>query len=205
MTQAKGREKAQRKVQTTPDRALHNAFQDYMAERPWIPLKDHHVLVLKHPADGSPLYAIAMGDGGQEYGISLYIGEDGFHDMAGIITGHHEHNARAPLLGAMAKYPPHHPLGQHPVMVCHRVNPAGTTAGFITNILVNQLPKVTISDKEALAHAFNAATDLARTAANPESPVKPRHDRRSLHMITATLKDSHWHYELEVGRLQFQE
>ena len=209
MTQPKAprqaRGKTRGKVRTTPHRALNDAFRDYMAERPWIPLKDHHVLVLTHPTNGSQMYAIAMGDGGQEYGISLYTGEDGFHDMAGIITGHHQHNARSPLLGAMAKYPPHHPLGQPPVMVCHRVNPASTAAGFITNILVNQLPKVTVSDKEALAHAFNAATDLARTAANPDSPVKPRYDRRSLHMITATLKDGNWRYEMEAGSLQFQE
>ena len=211
----------QRKVRTTPDRNLQNAFQDYMTERPWVPLKDHHVLALTHPADGTPFYVIAMGDAGQEYGISLHMGENGFQDMgengfqdmgengfqdmAAIVTGHQENNALAPMIAAMAEYPPDQPLGQHPVIVYYRVDPAHSMAASITNIFVNTLPKVTISDKIALAHAFHAATNLARTAGNPESPVKPRNHPSSLHMITATLKGDNWHYELETGGLQIRD
>ena len=191
-----------RRVQTTPDRNLQNAFQDYMTERPWVPLKDHNVLALTHPADGTPFYAIAMGDAGQEYGISLHMGENGFQDMDAIVTGHQEHNALAPMIAAMAEYPPDQPLGQHPVIVYYRVDPAHSMAASITNMLVNTLPKVTISDKMAPAHAFHAATNPARTAGNPESPVKPRNHRSSLHIITATLKGDNWHYDLETGGLQ---
>ena len=189
------------KLRTSPHTKLREAFEDYIAAKPWLHLKDYHALALTDPADQTPFYAVAMGDGGQQYGVSLYMGEDAFQDLAAILTGQRDHNTLAPMLGAMTDSP----LDPKPVMFSHRVNPTPTMAAYLTRTLLPPLLKVSTSDKIALTHAFRAATDLARTAGTPDSPVKPREGPTSLHIITASLEDTDWHYKLETGVIRFKE
>ena len=186
------------KTSTNPDFRLKRAFESYMTARSWLPLQDHHVLILLHPDDGSPFHAIAMGNGGQEFGISLNMGHDGLKDLAAIMAGIDDQSSLAPSLAAMAEYPPDHPMGRKPKMICHRIEPAATTAAFLIQATLGPIPKVTLSDKKALAHALEAATDLAQTAGKIGSPVRPRTDNSEVHMVTTTLDQDGWHHRMEV-------
>ena len=186
------------KTPTNPDFLLKRAFEKFMAAKPWVLLRDHHILILSHPDDGSPFYAVAMGDGGQEFGISLNMGDDGLKDLAAIMAGVDDQSSLAPSLAAMAEYPPDHPMGRRPRVICHRIEPAATTPAFLIQATLGTPPRVTVSDKKALAHALDAATDLARTAGKIDSPVRPRTDNSKVHMVTTTLHQDGWHHRMEV-------
>ncbi len=58
----------------TPDllRGFYAAAADYYRAAPWVPLANIHVLALRHPAERSARFVVVMGNGGVEYGLSVY-------------------------------------------------------------------------------------------------------------------------------------
>ena len=104
-----------------------------------------------------------------------------------------------PIPGRHVRVPAEPPLGRKPKLVCHRLEPAATTAAFLRQIILEPPPKLTMSDKRALAHALDATTNLAQTAGQPDSPVRPRTDGTQIHMVTTTLDQDGWHHHMEIN------
>ena len=55
---------------------LHTAFREYCAAEPWLRLEDT-VVALEHPVREERGYCVAMGTSGLEFGLAVYIGDEG--------------------------------------------------------------------------------------------------------------------------------
>ena len=164
----------------------------YVAVRPWVALRDHHVLKLEHPADGSSMYAIAMGDGGQEFGVSVHLGPYSANDLAG------DDQIISPRVAMMTEFHPDGPNRDAPGMVHHRIEPARSMVRATLTIMLGLQSEVSNVNRRALIHTLQAATDLARTTHNPGSVVRDRDNPTQIHLVTSTLNDRSWHHSMEV-------
>jgi hypothetical protein len=63
---------SKRKVTPIIVSGLFSAAAEFYRQDPWIKLSNHDVLAIKLPTDRNFTYAIVMGQGGVEYGLSIY-------------------------------------------------------------------------------------------------------------------------------------
>ena len=188
-----------RKFKGTTTNDLKQALQAYVAARPWAALRDHHVLKLEHPADGTTMYAIAMGDGDQEFGVSVHLGPDAASDIAGELAG--QARILSPRLAIMTEFHPDGPNQDALGMIHHRVEPAPSMAAASMAMMLKPQSKLSQHDSQALLHALQAAIDLARAAKKPGSPVRHREDGTQFHLITSRLENGIWSHTMEVMAL----
>ena len=68
-------------------RDLHEAFKDYCQAKPWQWLDNDDLVVIEHPSKEYKGYCIVMGSGGIEYGLAVYIGDEGLAGYLSLMTG----------------------------------------------------------------------------------------------------------------------
>lgn len=68
-------------------RDLHEAFKEYCKARPWQWLADDDLVVIEHPSMGYKGYCAAMGNAGIEYGLAVYLGDEGLASYLSLMTG----------------------------------------------------------------------------------------------------------------------
>ena len=72
---------------TSEWRDLHESFREYCRAEPWQWFNDRDVLAVEHPSRGYTGYCVVMGSGGMEYGLAVYIGDDGLASYLAFMTG----------------------------------------------------------------------------------------------------------------------
>ena len=68
-------------------RDLHEAFKDYCQAKPWEWLENDDLVVMEHPSGEYKGYCAAMGAAGMEYGLAVYIGDEGLASYLSLMTG----------------------------------------------------------------------------------------------------------------------
>ena len=68
-------------------RDLHEAFKDYCQAKPWQWLDDIDLVAIEHPSGEYKGYCAAMGSGGMEYGLAVYVGDEGLAGYLALMTG----------------------------------------------------------------------------------------------------------------------
>ena len=66
---------------------LYGAFRDYCQATPWEGLDDTNVLAIEHPEDQYRGYCVVMGGSGLEYGLAVFIGEEGLAAYWALTAG----------------------------------------------------------------------------------------------------------------------
>ena len=65
---------------------LHKAFLDYCAATPWQWLGDADVVAVENPSGEYKGYCAVMGSGEMEYGLAVYIGDEGLASYLALMT-----------------------------------------------------------------------------------------------------------------------
>ena len=68
-------------------RDLHEAFKEYCRVKPWLLLADDDVVAIEHPSKGYKGYCAAMGNAGMEFGLAVYLGDEGLASYMSLMTG----------------------------------------------------------------------------------------------------------------------
>ena len=68
-------------------RDLHEAFRDYCRVEPWQWLADGDLVVVEHPSEGYKGYCAVLGNAGIEYGLAVYLGDEGLASYLSLMTG----------------------------------------------------------------------------------------------------------------------
>ena len=68
-------------------RDLHETFNEYCQAKPWHWLGDDDLVVVEHPSKEYKGYCAAMGRAGIEYGLAVYIGDEGLAGYLSLMTG----------------------------------------------------------------------------------------------------------------------
>ena len=68
-------------------RDLHETFRDYCQAKPWQWLGDDDLVVVEHPSREYKGYCAVMGSAGIEYGLTVYIGDEGLASYLSLMTG----------------------------------------------------------------------------------------------------------------------
>lgn len=68
-------------------RDLHETFKDYCQAKPWQWLDNDDLVVVEHPSKEYKGYCAAMGSAGIEYGLAVYIGDEGLAGYLSLMTG----------------------------------------------------------------------------------------------------------------------
>lgn len=68
-------------------RDLHEAFRDYCQAKPWQWLDNDDLVVVEHPSGEYKGYCAALGAAGMEYGLAVYIGDEGLAGYLSLMTG----------------------------------------------------------------------------------------------------------------------
>ena len=68
-------------------RDLHEAFRDYCEAKPWQWLDNDDLVVIEHPSREYRGYCAALGGAGMEYGLAVYIGDEGLAGYLALMTG----------------------------------------------------------------------------------------------------------------------
>ena len=76
---------------------LYGAFRDYCLAAPWEWLDDTNVLVIEHPVDGYRGYCTVLGGGGLEYGLAVFVGEEGLAGYQALTAGSVDSESQASL------------------------------------------------------------------------------------------------------------
>ena len=68
-------------------RDLHESFREYCQAAPWQWMDDNDLLAVEHPSGSYVAYCAVMGSGGLEYGLAVYIGDEGLEAYLAVVTG----------------------------------------------------------------------------------------------------------------------
>lgn len=68
-------------------RQLHTSFRNFCQAKPWEWLDDTDLLAIEHPSGAYMGYCVALGGGGLEYGLAVYIGDEGLAHCLELIMG----------------------------------------------------------------------------------------------------------------------
>ena len=68
-------------------RDLHEAFREYCKAEPWQWLDNDDLVVVEHPSREYKGYCIALGGAGMEFGLAVYIGDEGLASYLALMTG----------------------------------------------------------------------------------------------------------------------
>ena len=72
---------------TSEWRDLHESFREYCRAEPWQWFNDRDVVAVEHPSEAYTGYCVVMGSGGMEYGLAVYVGDDGLASYLSVMTG----------------------------------------------------------------------------------------------------------------------
>ena len=67
--------------------ALYGAAASFKKQSPWHWLNDLDTFAVANPADGQTSYCVIMGSGGREFGLAVFLGEEGFEHYQRIESG----------------------------------------------------------------------------------------------------------------------
>ena len=170
--------KRPRQLNTTATLDLEWSLQEYIAARPWERLKDHHIFCLPHSYRAHDDYAVAMGDAGEFFGVTLHTGPEAEQDVLALITGNR--HVFATRLAAMATTADASADDAPPQMICKRMDPADSTLDLIAQALFRPMAPLTTPERRDLDNALRAATDIVSNPAHPPDLVsRVKHSCRS--------------------------
>ena len=176
---------------------LEWSFQEYMAAHPWERLKDHHVFRLPHPYHAHDSYAVAMGDGGVIFGVTVHTGPEAEQDVLATITG--QAAVFAIRLAAMTTLRFGDTGESPPTMICQRMEPADNALGIVAQALFGPRTPVSTAERRALDHALRAATDIVSNPDHPQKLVRDRDHDSQIHLVTSVLEEGTWRHTVEVA------
>ena len=67
-------------------RDLHMSFREFCLATPWQWLDDTDVLAIEHPSGEYTGYCTVLGSAGQEYGLALFVGDEGLSGYMALMT-----------------------------------------------------------------------------------------------------------------------
>ena len=67
--------------------ALYEAAALFKKQYPWHWMDDLDLFAVENPADGQTGYCVVMGSGGREFGLAVFVGEEGFEHYRRIESG----------------------------------------------------------------------------------------------------------------------
>ena len=67
-------------------RDLHMSFREFCLAAPWQWLDDTDVLAIEHPSGEYTGYCTVLGSAGQEYGLALFVGDEGLSGYMALMT-----------------------------------------------------------------------------------------------------------------------
>ncbi len=66
---------------------LYGAFKDFCQATPWEWVDDTYVPVIEDPAGQYRGYCVVLGGGGMQYGLAVFMGEEGLAAILALMTG----------------------------------------------------------------------------------------------------------------------
>ena len=78
-------------------RDLYAAFKEYCEAAPWERLEDSDLITVEHPSGEYKGYCVVLGAGGINYGLAVYIGDQGLAGYMRLITGVVDHESEDSL------------------------------------------------------------------------------------------------------------
>ena len=78
-------------------RDLYSAFEDFCRMEPWRWLSDADVVAIKHPSGEEIGYCAVLGNAGFEYGLGVYVGDEGLASYLALATDEVEPESDAAL------------------------------------------------------------------------------------------------------------
>ena len=66
---------------------LHQAFRDYCQSAPWEQMDDTDLVAIEHPSAEYNGYCVVLGMGGIEFGLAVYIGDEGLSGYLEALSG----------------------------------------------------------------------------------------------------------------------
>ena len=66
---------------------LHEAFREYCQAAPWQWFDDTSLVTVEHPAGEDKGYCVVLGNGGIEYGLAVYRGDEGLAGYLALMSG----------------------------------------------------------------------------------------------------------------------
>ncbi len=67
--------------------ALHETFREYCQAAPWQWFVDTDLVAVEHPSWEHKGYCVVMGSGGMEYGVAVYLGDEGLAGYLALMSG----------------------------------------------------------------------------------------------------------------------
>jgi len=67
--------------------ALYEAAALFKKQSPWHWMDDLDLFAVENPADGKTGYCVVMGSGGREFGLAMFVGDEGFEHYQRIESG----------------------------------------------------------------------------------------------------------------------
>jgi tetratricopeptide (TPR) repeat protein len=67
--------------------ALYQAVISFKEQAPWRWMDDTDIFAVENPADGQTGYCVVMGGGGREFGLAVFVGEEGFEHYRRLESG----------------------------------------------------------------------------------------------------------------------
>jgi tetratricopeptide (TPR) repeat protein len=67
--------------------ALYQAAISFKEQAPWRWMDDTDIFAVENPTDGETGYCVVMGSGGREFGLAVFVGEEGFEHYRRLESG----------------------------------------------------------------------------------------------------------------------
>ena len=67
-------------------RDLHMSFREFCLAAPWQWLDDTDALAIEHPSGEYTGYCTVLGSAGQEYGLAVFVGDEGLSGYMALMT-----------------------------------------------------------------------------------------------------------------------
>lgn len=68
-------------------KGLYDLAATFKELAPWTWMEQSDVFAVQSPADGELSYCVVLGSGGQEFGLGMFVGEDGFEGYRRLMEG----------------------------------------------------------------------------------------------------------------------
>ena len=78
-------------------RDLYLSFEDFCLMEPWRWLSDADVVAIEHPSGEEIGYCAVLGNAGFEYGLGVYIGDEGLASYLALVTDEVEPESNAAI------------------------------------------------------------------------------------------------------------
>ena len=193
---------------------LHQAYRAYMNSKLWVTLQNTHAFRIDNPTGDAPVYCLAIGATGHEFGLVAYVGPTAKQDLINICTSQNFLAGASRVIAGIADQrndiPPQdfERLKGLSISYSNRAEwPTWTTipsqANFESTMFLpftlNEPEDITPEDAAILTMAFNAAVAIANAVKNSRLHIdpQPHHIHNRLTLITSRQnKDQSWTHQM---------